>query len=377
MWKCVNYLREPLLVANIQNFFGIELVDGDNCVVQNSDNVDSKKEYTVKNKFWYFLFLFGTALGDEVFYGSFIPFWFWNIDGAVGRRVVLVWTIVMYIGQGIKDIVRWPRPGPPVVRLQSKWALEYGMPSTHAMVAVSIPFSVLLYTMDRYQYNTSVGIVCAVLWCSVVCMSRLYLGMHTVLDIIVGLALAILLMIPLVPLVDKLDNYLLTNSLSPIILLVASILMIVYYPSSDKWTPTRGDTTMVVSVCVGLHIGAWTNYQLGHMTVSELTPPYTIIWPTCTMLGLTVIRTMIGFGCVLATQILAKVVSYNFCCALLRQNAQDLKNSENTLQNKHKTFVELCCKYITCSLIGFNTLYSLPNVFRLLRIERPTFYTEL
>lgn len=88
----------------------------------------------------------------------------------------------MYVlGQGIKDIVRWPRPGPPVVRLQSKWALEYGMPSTHAMVAVSIPFSVLLYTMDRYQYNIGVGIVCAVLWCSVVCMSRLYLGMHTVL----------------------------------------------------------------------------------------------------------------------------------------------------------------------------------------------------
>lgn len=37
------------------------------------------------------------------------------------------------------------------MRLQKKWALEYGMPSTHAMVAVSIPFSVLLYTMDRYQ----------------------------------------------------------------------------------------------------------------------------------------------------------------------------------------------------------------------------------
>jgi hypothetical protein len=27
--------------------------------------------------------------------------------------------------------------------------------------------------------------------------------------------------------------------------------------------------------------------------------------------------------------------------------------------------------------LGFNTLYLLPNVFKLLRIERPTFYTEI
>jgi len=68
------------------------------------------------------------------------------------------------VGQGIKDIVRWPRPScPPVVRLQKKWALEYGMPSTHAMVGVSIPLSVILYTMNRYQVScTEICIVHAV-----------------------------------------------------------------------------------------------------------------------------------------------------------------------------------------------------------------------
>lgn len=51
----------------------------------------------------------------------------------------------------MKDVIRWPRPGFPVSRLQKKWALEYGMPSTHAMVSVAIPFSVLIYTYDRYR----------------------------------------------------------------------------------------------------------------------------------------------------------------------------------------------------------------------------------
>lgn len=134
---------------------------------------------------------------------------------------------------------------------------------------------------------------------------------------------------------------------------------------------------MVVSVCVGVHIGAWLNYQLGHMTPSELIPPYTIIWPSYTMMGQTIIRTIIGFCCVLATRAVAKTLSYSLCCTILRQNVDDLRKSENTLKNKHKTFVELSCKYFTCALIGFNTLYFLPNVFRILRIERPTFYTEI
>jgi len=44
------------------------------------------------------LFKFGTGLGDEIFYASIFPFWFWNIDGAVGRRIINIWALSMYIG---------------------------------------------------------------------------------------------------------------------------------------------------------------------------------------------------------------------------------------------------------------------------------------
>lgn len=70
-------------------------------------------------------------------------------------------------------------------------------------------------------------------------MSRLYLGMHTVLDLIGGLALAIGLMIPLVPLIDVTDYYFLTNGWILSILVFLTIVTIIYYPNSDKWTPTR------------------------------------------------------------------------------------------------------------------------------------------
>ena len=67
---------------------------------------------------------------------------------------MLVWNLIMYIGQGMKDVVRWPRPSmPPVIQLESKWALEYGMPSTHAMVGLAIPTSIIWFTYGRYQVS--------------------------------------------------------------------------------------------------------------------------------------------------------------------------------------------------------------------------------
>lgn len=139
MWDMViEYLKDPLLVVKIQNFFGVKYQScqhNDSPEVLNSERLqrvteendikhhkripsnissssqsscdtdisaesDGKHEIvcSVDNKFWYYLFVLGTELGDEIFYATFIPFWFWNIDGAVGRRVVLVWTVVMYIG---------------------------------------------------------------------------------------------------------------------------------------------------------------------------------------------------------------------------------------------------------------------------------------
>lgn len=143
MWEqIIEYLKDPLLVIKVQNFFGVtyksnqstdenessEVVHSDRLERENEEsdikqhkripsNISSSSqssydtdssgesgekdavELSINNKFWYYLFVLGTELGDEIFYATFIPFWFWNIDGAVGRRVVLVWTVVMYIGE--------------------------------------------------------------------------------------------------------------------------------------------------------------------------------------------------------------------------------------------------------------------------------------
>lgn len=143
VWEFLDYYNNPHLVWSFQEYFGVRKVR----IVENSPGrkfaiqfaADAKEKdnftklrhkrhpessstdsinvtssgyssagegddqnviyYDILSWFWYYAFLFGTQLGDETYYAIFFSFWFWNIDGAVGRRVVLVWNMVMYIGK--------------------------------------------------------------------------------------------------------------------------------------------------------------------------------------------------------------------------------------------------------------------------------------
>ena len=109
--------------------------------------------YTVNNWFWYYLFGFGSSLGDDIFYFAFYPFWFYNLSPWVIRRVILVWGFVMYVGQSCKEILRWPRPSKPAVRIEGRYFKEFGMPSTHAMSGTLVPFTILAVTWDHYEVS--------------------------------------------------------------------------------------------------------------------------------------------------------------------------------------------------------------------------------
>ena len=68
---------------------------------------------------------------------------------------------------------------PPVVHLEQKWIQEYGMPSTHSMVGLAVPSSILFFTVGRYLYPFHWWASVALVWCVLVCTSRLYLGVHS------------------------------------------------------------------------------------------------------------------------------------------------------------------------------------------------------
>lgn len=60
--------------------------------------------------------------------------------------------VVMYVGQAMKDVLKLPRPtSPPVVKLETRVNAEYGLPSTHAMAATAISFTLLFSAPSRIQ----------------------------------------------------------------------------------------------------------------------------------------------------------------------------------------------------------------------------------
>lgn len=158
LWQ---YLNSPELVFKVQKFFGVEKADK-----------DDDKKFRVRNKFFYYLFLLGTELGeslliisivhlltshlllgDELFYGIFIPFFIFNVDAHIGRRFVFHWFINMYIGQALKSYFMMERPKAPAIQLQTKWSNEFALPSTHAMGSLSIATTILYFALNRFVYS--------------------------------------------------------------------------------------------------------------------------------------------------------------------------------------------------------------------------------
>lgn len=119
---------------------------------KNSLTGETGQEFLIENRLFYYMFTFGTELGNELFYITFFPFLMWNMDAFVGRRLIMVWVWVMYLGQCTKDVIGWSRPAsPPVVKVEMFYNSEYSMPSTHAMSGTAIPFSLFIMTCGRWE----------------------------------------------------------------------------------------------------------------------------------------------------------------------------------------------------------------------------------
>lgn len=124
---------------------------------RNSLTGDVGQEFLIENKLLFYLFTLGTELGNELFYICFFPYFMWNVEPFVSRRLVVVWVWVMYLGQCTKDVIRWPRPAsPPVVKVEMFYNSEYSMPSTHAMSGTAIPVSLFLITYGRWEVRQTV-----------------------------------------------------------------------------------------------------------------------------------------------------------------------------------------------------------------------------
>ncbi|XP_029026420.1 sphingosine-1-phosphate phosphatase 2 isoform X2 [Betta splendens] len=220
--------------------------------------------YRVRNWLLHFLFLFSAGLGHEVFYITCLPCLHWHLDPFLCRRLVNMWAVVMYVGQVMKDVLKLPRPrSPPVVKLEMRVNAEYGLPSTHAMAATAISFTLLLSAPPRIQFPFELGLLVAATLSSLVCLSRLYTGMHSVLDVISGALISAAILLLTYPYWDAFDRFQLSSAASPVVGLVLPLVLSYTYPELDHYSTTRGDTTTILGAAAGCSVGYWVDHQLG------------------------------------------------------------------------------------------------------------------
>lgn len=125
-----------------------------------------------------------TWLGYSTFFLIALPLTYWLWDRAIASRLVVLIAITAVINGWLKDYWQDPRPDPKYW-LDPRVAGSYGRPSGHAQVSFA------MWMWIAYEIKRPWAWAAATIIVAGVCMSRLYLGVHDVDDILTGLALGV------------------------------------------------------------------------------------------------------------------------------------------------------------------------------------------
>ena len=210
------------------------------------------------------LFLLTSLTCGTSFYITFLPFLFWSGELRFARHLTILCAVLIYVGNSVKDIICSPRPnwkkGVRLVGGDSEHAMEYGLPSTHTINTVATVLYVLLFDWDEdgkpWDISSTTSLAC-VGWCIFIMYGRLYLGMHSPIDVALGLVVAIGCVVFYLPFSEYVDAWLLSDCQVPLYQSLFSLLLIKSYPTPLKHTPSYEYAVAFTGVVLGVVLGIW------------------------------------------------------------------------------------------------------------------------
>jgi len=130
-----------------------------------------------------------TALGYVEFYLAFLPFIYWTIHKKMGKNLVILVLFTDTLTNLFKHAFRAPRPFWLDSQLGSGDSETYGIPSGHTSITL-----VTYLTLASWIKKRWVWLVCITLPL-LIAVSRIYLGVHFIHDVLGGLLLGSLVLV--------------------------------------------------------------------------------------------------------------------------------------------------------------------------------------
>jgi len=174
--------------------------------------------------------LFITTLGEETAFLVIALVLFWCVDKYVGYYTLSVGFVGTIANQFLKLLFRIPRPwvldGNFTILEQAREAATgYSFPSGHTQSAVGTFGSIAYATKEKWLRNLCIAIA------FLVAFSRMYLGVHTPLDVVVSVAIAAGLIFALKPVVLNHNHKHMSILLAVMLLLsVGFLCFVLMYP---------------------------------------------------------------------------------------------------------------------------------------------------
>eukprot|EP00249_Psilotum_nudum_P015287 c25244_g1_i1 orf=379-1620(-) len=224
------------------------------------------------------LFALVSFLVSLEFYTIFLPFLFWTGHCRLARQMTLLMASCVYVGNCLKDTISAPRPpSPPVRRLtatesERDFAMEYGLPSSHTVNTICLLGYLLLYLMEGFDLSTFWLVTFFSTLLALVSFGRLYLGMHSPIDILGGVFVGCSVL-GFWCLIDEPLDFFITqgNNVLPFWVSLSFILLFAY-PMPEMPTPSFEFHTAFNGVVLGVVWGVHRTYwQYHHENMVRLT----------------------------------------------------------------------------------------------------------
>lgn len=181
----------------------------------------------IRNPFFDFIFSLITYCGDEIVFMAIAIILFWCVSKKDGYYILSVGFVGTIINQFLKLTFRIPRPWVKdpsftIVESAREAATGYSFPSGHTQNSVGT------FGGIAYLFKTKWIRITCIVFAFLVPFSRMYLGVHTPLDVGVSVGIAIILIFAIRPIFNLMDKKPYVMYIFLGCMLVLSIIFVLY-----------------------------------------------------------------------------------------------------------------------------------------------------